>query len=150
MSGWITYPAGKELERRLPVILIPALQAKWMLLANDLRDNHRAILEKNASIGFYCGLLSGQTAADSPSLTADLPEYYMLPYEALFFPTQAALDVSVHLSVENSGEPGVYRILRTRTGDSFMIRGSLPPLPPFATVRECRYFGFSPYILKEK
>ena len=149
MSGWITYPTKRESERRMPVIFIPALQNKWTLLADDFRENQKPVLEKNASIGFYCGLLSGQTVVDFPSLTADLPEYFMEHYEARFLPTQAALDVSVQVAVVNSGNTGSYIIQNTSFCNTITVRGSLPVMPPFVMARECRYFGFSPYILKQ-
>ena len=149
MPGWITYPERKEPERRMPVMFIPALQSRWMLMANDFRDNQKPLLEKNASLGFYCGLLSGQSAADHPSLTADLPEYVMAPYDARFLPTRKALDLAIRISVVNSGTDDVYRVASVFSVITVSQPGSLPVLPPFVMVHECRYFAFSPYILKQ-
>ena len=148
MPGWITYSAEKGAERRMPVIFIPALHSRWMLLAGDFRENQKPILENRASIGFFCGLLSGQTAADYPALSAD-PEYFMEPYEAVYLMTPAVLDLSVQVSVADSGLSGAYSIRDALSGVSVKVRGSLPP-SPVVTAYECRYFGFSPYILKEK
>ena len=149
MPGWITYAPEKESVRRMPVIFIPALHSRWMLLAGDLREHQKPILEKKASLGFYCGLLSGQTAADYPPLAADLPEYCMGAYEPVYLLTPAALDLAVQVSVTDSGNTGVYSLRDLSPGVPVKVRVTLPASPA-ATVHECRYFGFSPYILKEK
>ena len=150
MAGWITYSSDQDSSRRIPVIFIPALHSRWLLQASDLRENQKSVLERNTSLGFYCGLLAGQTAADYPSLTSDLPEYFMDPYEAFFLPTQSVYDGSIHLSVPGSAEPGSCILRDISSSVSLTVRGSLPVMPPFVMARECRYFGFSPYLLKQQ
>ncbi len=148
MPGWITYPGGKGPGRRMPVIFIPALHSRWMLLAGDFRENQKPLLEKKASIGFFCGLLSDQAAGDYPALSRDL-EYFMEPYDPVYLMTSAALDLSIRISVADSGLSGTYGFRDVLPGGALNVRGSLP-VSPAVTVYECRYFGFSPYILKEK
>lgn len=128
MSGWITYPLKKEPERQMPVLFIPALHSKWMLMANDIRENRKPTQEKSASLGFYCGLLAGQTSADYPSLTADLPKYTLDPYDAKFLATPRLLDPMFQVTVVNSGDTGRYR------------SGQLFPLPGFSYAALCRWF----------
>ncbi len=149
MPGWITYPIKKETTRQMPVIFIPALHSKWMLIASDLRENSNPAQEKSASLGFYCGPLAGQTSAGYPSLTADLPEYAPAPYQAKFQMTPKLLDPAIRLHVASNGSTGCYHIVKTTASVQISIRGSLPVFPPFLMVRECRYFGFSPYLMNE-
>lgn len=99
----------KEPERQMPVLFIPALHSKWMLMANDIRENRKPTQEKSASLGFYCGLLAGQTSADYPSLTADLPKYTLDPYDAKFLATPRLLDPVFQVTVTNSGDTGRYQ-----------------------------------------
>ena len=118
-------------------------------MANDIRENRRPAQEKSTSLGFYCGLLAGQTSADYPSLTADLPKYILDPYDAKFLATPRLLNPAIQVTVVSSGDPGQYQVRDALSPALFFIRGSLPVVPPFVMARECRYFGFSPYLMKE-
>ena len=150
MSGWVTFPLKKESERQMPVIFLPALYSKWMLMANDVRKNSKPQKEKSSSIGFYCGLLTGQSVADYPSLTADFPEYPLDSYDAVFLATQQILNHQHNFTVKTSSDTGCYLLKTTISPALIRIRGSFPIVGPFLIARECRYFGFSPYLLKEK
>ena len=73
----------------------------------------------------------------------------MEPYDPVYLMTSAALDLSVRISVADSGLSDTYSFRDVLSGGSLNVRGSLP-VSPAVTAYECRYFGFSPYILKEK
>ena len=85
MSGWVTFPlknTSEERERNRPVFFLPALHQKWMFMAQDAKqDRPHNPNQHSTSIGFYCGLLRGQTFADSPFPDEDLPKYPMDPYD---------------------------------------------------------------------
>ena len=53
------------------------------------------------------------------------------------------------VTVVNSGDTGRYQVRAAVSPARIFIRGSLPVVPPFVMARECRYFGFSPYLMKE-
>lgn len=155
MSGWVTFPlknASEERERNRPVFFLPALHQKWMFMAQDAKQDPTLTNPKSnhsTSIGFYCGLLRGQTFADYPSLTKDLPKYPMDPYDPVYLATSKIWNSSQSIHVTSDGSLGNYRILRLDFALSIKIRGSIPSVPPFLSVRECKYFRFSPYKLKQ-
>ena len=129
-------------------MLPPELRNKWSFMAEELHQSRCRENGRSVSIGFYCGLLDGQNSADYIPLADKKTGIPQEPYNARFLATDKILDTAFRITVKSDGSTGKYSVKDTNSPLRIRICGSVPVFPPFLLVRQCLYFGFSPYLLK--
>ena len=148
MSGWIIFPQRQKNERKMPVLFLPELQKKWSFMAEDIRNSGRTD-GCSGSIGFYCGLLDGQSGTDHALLAEKTPDFPQGSYDDRFLVTEKVFDTALRISLRSIGKTGEYSVKNANSPVLLRVSGSVPVFPPFLIARQCLYFGFSPYILKK-